>query len=538
VWSQVKRIHIAMPLVAIRGFNIENDKKSFCHFLLKSNSWHRFMSYFDRLPKELLGLIFSRCNSSQIDAIFQCSPIMIERYDTNKNNDLWVQKMTENSSKVITCRDQVLQQERQDAISMREYRNVLQQTIIHRKIDYIPDENDKFDLVYNGFLKRHPALLDRLLNQILVNFNYHITNSLRMKGHLLLMDGDYTMLKLAIIFNRVDMLEALYVYANQTNLWYVMGIYGRSHITTIFEYHQFSLLPYFESYQEKWVEDLLESTEEGSIGYHWIVKHEISQANMQLLIAYLNKCIQIVDEKYLEHSVGSFLTQFYYEYCSMRNECSCHKSFEPLISFLYQHLSNYHKDEITEFYHLDYLMNFDSLVSLILKTDKYMHAYMTIIANTTCYSDKMIADRVHFCLNISNFSDIELINKIVCKAIFENNLAALRVLIDRFAIKQIELVRMIDSYTISFEVLQLIVLEDIHIINPYSISSFRLDNFEQIERYLDLFRILETKGDTTSKKQLIQKKHLETFVRQWTIFVVDHPNVINGYHQILSDLFV
>jgi hypothetical protein len=188
-----------------------------------------------------------------------------------------------------------------------------------------------------------------------------------------------------------------------------------------------------------------------------------------------------------------FISQFYFDFCSLAGISDVEKSTEPIILFIYHQFIFYDIEDITHFYDQRYIMAFDSLVKALLTTKQYYLVYHAIIANQYAYSDDQLIRRLDFCIeNDPHPIDDNFVNILYIKAIHINNLAVLKWLHRKYPLLSTLTLSHPSPhngsyFNLTFEMLQYLcqINMDIKIDNVTIIYHF--DSLINIQNYLQLF---------------------------------------------------
>jgi hypothetical protein len=293
-------------------------------------------------------------------------------------------------------------------------------------------------------------------------------------------------------------------------------------ITLILKYHRFEMLPMFERSYKDWIHHIMYNFDEEDVTSK-ILKSSMFTKSMnpdqcQRLLEFLEKCLlMMTSDEYPELrqswiSPDTFLQAFYYHYCELTDK-NLDKIPESLITFLYaKHTSG--DIFYTDLYDQRYIMQFDSLVNLILATSNAYRVYEKIIENMHFYSENEIAHRLQFCqLNSQQPHSRDDINRLCSMAILHDNFAALKYLVNQYSINDITNTTTDLYICISFEMFEYLCISNISI--HYNIGfDYIIEDVFDITRYFKLFQTLKNDKIDITGSTLINDKSLSRFILQ------------------------
>jgi hypothetical protein len=477
-------------------------------------------SYLDWIPKELLNLLCQFCSIEQMQAILQASDKLRSNYHQNDNNQLWSQRMsTRYSNSVVSLKEQVCKQDREDAISLKEYQRVYRNTKYYQDVTYM--RTAYIDIIGNGFLSRYPAYRDQFLDLIKENLARYLDKSAESfigpdgkdKLFVLYETSHYSTLGLGIILHDLEIISILL----ETAVRAPMNIYDRSSelITLILIQHQFHLLPLFENWYRAWVDNILSNIDDGKYRPRLhIFDQSIEAIHAPMIINMLIRCIDIIKTQYGDPHIPRFLMHFYGRFCIISGACTIDPiTIEPIITFIYSQCSKYTNVIDLRFYYQRYLMQFDSLVKAMLSDNQFINVYNGLIENACYYSDDQIVQRLEFCYaNNPCILNESHVNIAYYNTVTHNNLSAIQFLFKYYPRSIIQPITN-NRILLSFEMLEYLTSSNIKM--SYSIKcriTYIVDTAEDISRYLRLFAFLGTNRAFDPENQLISGPSMTDFL--------------------------
>jgi hypothetical protein len=426
-----------------------------------------------------------------MQAILQASDKLTSLYHQNDNNELWSQRMCARySNKIMSLKQQVCKQDREDARYLDVFHTIYRECKIKRFV--VVPNLACIDIIKRGFLTRYPhycnQLMDLIKSHIPEFIELHLKQPSLFPVSSLYGSKGYTTIKLAIIFNRMDILELLF---NSSIYDKSMEHISYGHIRTILKYRRFELLPLFEDYYYyEWIWYQLNDSIERNFKY--ILTTKMTPIQVTSIITFLTKCIAIIIDKYPNrYHVDRFIRSFYNDYCcnSINDiDTDIDDSVSRLIIFLNQQYTDSMEICLTG----RHIMTLDSLVKYMISINKFHYVYIRLFENLYYYSEENILDRLKFCLkNLPRDLHISEINALCTKSLGYNRIKILRYLVNRFAISDVTLPTNQNPFIMTYELLHYLYSSNIFInVDVRCHILYYIDNINEIEQYYQLFKTI------------------------------------------------